>query len=134
MGVNQIVEKAEGYGWHKNDSIWQSPFNWRLQKHNQGSWGAGRDDAPDSQKQLLLLHPGWSAEYNIQDRKSSPQELYGPVTEVTEKFKPIHFKNIWLFTFYGLQVSAASYELFQLSQKIQEADSCSSAVCLISWW
>lgn len=20
MGVNQIVEKAEGYGWHKNDS------------------------------------------------------------------------------------------------------------------
>ena len=68
------------------------------QKHNQGSWGAGRDDAPDSQKQLLLLHPGWSAEYNIQDRKKalSPR-IVRSCHRSYYKFKPIHFKNIWLF-------------------------------------
>ena len=53
------------------------------------------------------------------EKKLSPQELYGPVTEVITDLNQYISKTYGSFTFYA-GISSIAYELFQLSQKIQE--------------
>ena len=122
MGVNQIVEKAEGYGWHKNDSYLAVSIQLEASRNI--------TKVPEALAEMTRLIPKSNYYFCIQDdllniiyrteKKLSPQELYGPVTEVITNLNQYISKTYGSFTFYA-GISSIAYELFQLSQKIQEA-------------